>query len=74
MAGREFEQYFSVKTFVQNNCGLNKCWKDAEKSAPSMIFGLSEIFMGIILTSTNVVAVSNQLAPHERSYLPQPNT
>ena len=68
MAGRELEQYFGVKAFVQNNCGLNKSLKDVENSAPSLIFGLSacdpnQIFIGIILTSTNVGAVSNQLAP-----------
>lgn len=41
VTGRELGQYFGVKAFVQNNCAPNKSLKDAENSAPSMIFGLS---------------------------------
>lgn len=65
MAGKKLGQYFSIKAFVQNNCGLNKSLKDAKNSSSSMIFklltsDLCQIFMEIILTSTNVDAVSNQ--------------
>ena len=65
VARRELAQSFGVKTFVQNNCRPNKSLKDAENFAPSMMFGLLagnlyQIFMGIILISTNAGAVSNQ--------------
>ena len=65
VAGRELGQSCGVKALVQNNCGPNKSLKDAKNFAPSMIFGLLasdlyQFFMGIILMSTNIGAVSNR--------------
>ena len=65
VAEKELGQYLGVKAFVQNNCRPNNSLKDVANFAPSIIFGLlasdfCQIFMRIILTSTNVDVVLNQ--------------